>query len=532
MKRFNTTGKCMADRHYMVRIDRQVNAAARLVEDNMYFCINRGRQYGKTTTLEFLKQHLECEGYAVFFISFEGMPDSAYESLETLLYTSIIKMSFPLKWIRAMANLSESSLQLLNEAVSKNSGTIRVDDYSMLIASMCNSDRIVLIIDEVDQAGNYPAFIKFLGLLRSMYLSRDQIPTFQSVILAGVYDIKNLKLKLRPEELHQYNSPWNIAAPFDIDMSLHADGIAEMLAEYKADHKIDFDETAIAQMIYDYTSGYPFLVSRLCQIMDENGYTRDKKGNLIAVNNWDKDDLLAAINQLLKESNTLFDDITKQLVQFPSLAEMLKSILYGGQRVTYNYYDKDINLAAMFNFVYDNHGATAVSSRILETWLYNYFSSEERSSTIFKKGEADKNQFIRDGHLDMRHVLERFIVHFNEIYRPEKDDKFVEDNGRKIFLTYLRPIINGVGNYYCESQTRDLTRTDVVVDYLGEQFVVELKIWRGNSYHEQGEQQLREYLDFFRLQEGYLVSFCFNKDKQPGIHDVLVGGKKIVEALI
>ena len=252
----------------------------------------------------------------------------------------------------------------------------------MLIASMCNKDKVVLFIDEVDQAGNYPQFVKFLGVLRSMYLSRDQIPTFQSVVLAGVYDIKNLKLRLRPEERHQYNSPWNIAAPFDVDMSLHADGISEMLAEYKHDHQINFDEKNVSQMIYDYTSGYPFLVSRLCQIVDESSYT------------WDKEGVLKAINLLLKESNTLFDDVTKKIVQFPGLANILKAILYGGQRITYNYYDKDINVASMFNFVYDNNGATAISSRILETWLYNYFSSEERSSAVYKNGEADKNQFI------------------------------------------------------------------------------------------------------------------------------------------
>lgn len=43
---------------------------------------------------------------------------------------------------------------------------------------------------------------------------------------------------------------------------------------------------------------------------------------------------------------------------------------------------------------------------------------------------------------------------------------------------YLRPIINGIGNYYIESRTRNKERTDVIVDYGGEQFVIELKIWR------------------------------------------------------
>lgn len=47
MKRFNTTGLMLADRHYMVPIDRQVNAATRMVEDGLYLTINprcgRGR---------------------------------------------------------------------------------------------------------------------------------------------------------------------------------------------------------------------------------------------------------------------------------------------------------------------------------------------------------------------------------------------------------------------------------------------------------------------------------------------------------
>lgn len=44
------------------------------------------------------------------------------------------------------------------------------------------------------------------------------MPMFHSVILAGVYDIKNLKLKFRSESEHQYNSPWNIATNFNIDI--------------------------------------------------------------------------------------------------------------------------------------------------------------------------------------------------------------------------------------------------------------------------------------------------------------------------
>ena len=81
----------------------------------------------------------------------------------------------------------------------------------------------------------------------------------------------------------------------------------------------------------------------------------------------------------------------------------------------------------------------------------------------------------------MRLILEKFVMHFEELYGDQKQ-AFYDEDGRRYFLLYLRPIINGIGNYYIESRTRNMERTDVIIDYLGEQTVVELKIWRGNAY--------------------------------------------------
>ena len=128
-------------------------------------------------------------------------------------------------------------------------------------------------------------------------------------------------------------------------------------------------------------------------------------------------------------------------------------------------------------------------------------------------------------------VLEKFVIYFTDIY-GHNDERFVEAHGRKFFLLYLKPIINGVGNYYIEAQTRDSKRTDVIIDYLGQQFIVELKIWHGNEYHERGEEQLREYLDYYHLEKGYLLSFNFNKKKKPGMREVRIDGKMIVEAVV
>lgn len=104
-----------------------------------------------------------------------------------------------------------------------------------------------------------------------------------------------------------------------------------------------------------------------------------------------------------------------------------------------------------------------------------------------KKAKQNIGQFVSKGRLDMEQVLGKFVKYFHDIY-GNNDENFIEAYGRRFFLLYLKPSINGIGNYYVEAQTRDARRTDVIVDYLGEQFIIEMKIWHGNEYNECGEQ--------------------------------------------
>lgn len=98
------------------------------------------------------------------------------------------------------------------------------------------------------------------------------------------------------------------------------------------------------------------------------------------------------------------------------------------------------------------------------------------------------------GKLNLRLVFERFIEHFTDLYGYE-EKKFVEKEGRKYFLLYLRPVINGIGHYSMESVTSSDTRTDLIVYYRGELFIIEMKIWHGIQAHQKGEQQLLGYMD-------------------------------------
>ena len=177
--------------------------------------------------------------------------------------------------------------------------------------------------------------------------------------------------------------------------------------------------------------------------------------------------------------------------------------------------------------------AVAIANRIFETRLYDRFltSSEWKENSMTQASFSDKNVFVVDGHLNMRRILEKFTQHFQELY-GEEDERFVEEYGRRFFLLYLRPIINGTGNFYIESQTRDRKRTDVIVDYHGEQFVIEMKIWHGREYHERGEQQLIGYLQNYRKTTGYLLSFNFNQKKETGVFERVIGEYRIMEAVV
>ena len=99
-------------------------------------------------------------------------------------------------------------------------------------------------------------------------------------------------------------------------------------------------------------------------------------------------------------------------------------------------------------------------------------------------------------------------------------------------MLYLKPIIKGTGNYYIEAQTRDQTRTDVIVDYLGQQYILDMKVWRGERYNADGEKQIMEYLEYWNLDTGYMRSFNFNKKKVPGVKRLQIGGIVLFEGTL
>ena len=516
-KRFNTTGSCNPAMHYMVDTSKKLAQIEEYIDDGLYFTINRARQFGKTTTLNAMLR-LFADEYIVIKISFEGFGPDSYKNEETFV---------------------RSFMEEVNDMLIKSNQTVYAQLWSQTILSLNELSRhinnfcskcgkkVVLFIDEVDKSLDNQLFLHFLGTLRNLYLMRnetgDMHSTFHSVVLAGVYDVKNLKIKLRPDEERKYNSPWNIAAKFKVDMTFHPDEIITMLNEYEIDYQTGMNKAFIANEIYKYTSGYPYLVSCICSIINDE-----------LEQDWSEKGIQDAIKILIKErENTLLGDLTKNIETYPDFEKLMTDVLLHDKEIVYEPNVPAIDLALTFSAVKeDAHGHITVHNLVFEQKLYNYFVAKESL-----KGNSDfsgnRSIYVTNGRLNMPLVIARF----QELMRNERrraDNEFLERQGRLLFLCFLKPIVNGTGFYYVEPETRNGGRMDLVVSFGGEEFVIELKIWRGEKYEVEGKVQLAEYLKTRNLSEGYLVTFSFLKNKTIQEEPVWVehDGKRIYEAVI
>lgn len=521
MKRFNLTGVCIPEKHYMVDLSEKADEIIKnYIVPGFYFTINRARQFGKTTLLSFLQRKLS-EEYLVIRLSFEGVDESNFDdntSFVNMFQKNVTKRLVQMgvnpritdEWIRMPRN---------NIVVSDKAFDILGDK----ITSLCGhaGKGVVLLIDEVDKCSNNQVFLNFLGMLRNKYLDmQEQMDiTFHSVILAGVYDVKNLKLKLRPDEEKRINSPWNIAVDFQVDISFTINDIVKMLEAYSADTGTKLDVWRISEKIHFYTEGYPFLVSWFCKWLDENS------------RKWTVRDVEDAEKELMKKDNTLFDDLIKNIENNQNLRKAVTGILFDGLRIPFVRSEPVINLGIMFGILAEKDGVVGISNIVFETYLYNHIIAgkilERYSFGI------EQNQFVENGMLDMEHALQKFQEIMKAEYRNEDAD-FLERQGRLLFLCFMKPIINGKGNYYVEPETRNHTRMDIVISYGGQEYIVELKIWHGQKYREKGLAQLEEYLKSRNCDKGYLISFNFNKNKEYLRNTVMFekSGKEVYEIMV
>jgi len=520
-KSFNVTGTCIPEEDYMVDITAKLAAIKEMINRREYFTINRGRQFGKTTTLTQLERFL-ADDYIVISISFETFGNATFQTEEKFCQAFLRKIKNALKFANVAADYRDAWHDL---------SVIDFDRLSDHITEMCEDKKIVLMIDEVDKASNHYVFLDFLSKLRSKFLARKNKRdfTFHSVILAGVYDIRNIKLKMKQEGLHKsvagetatYNSPWNIASQFKVDLSFSVDEIATMLLAYERDKKTGMQEVAIAKEIHHYTNGYPVLTSSICKVIDEH------------LKDWTTGGVRRAVKLILKEEIPLFDSLIKNLDANKELADLLYNIIIMGRKWIFNIHDEATNLGFRYGYFVEQNGKLVVSNKIFEACLLNYLTTKKAREVLSNLNYTtfDETGIIVNNMINLDTCMIKFSEHMQKNYNT-KDERFIEREGRLLFLTYLAPILNGRGFSYIEAQTLDGKRTDVIVNYSGSQFIIELKIWDGEAKHEKAKEQLLGYMEKFQVDQGYLLTFDFRETKNVRNEWMTYKGKAIFDVIV
>ncbi len=276
-----------------------------------------------------------------------------------------------------------------------------------LIRDKLPGKSVVLLIDEVDRSSDSQLFLAFLGMLRNKYLQmvKGRDHSFRSVVLAGVHDIKTLKAKIRPDDERRFNSPWNIAVDFKVDMSFDPREIETMLQDYSRENGIEPDIPEIAEKLHYYSSGYPYLVSKLCKFIAEDIAPEREDSN------WSVGDVDAAFRMIVDEgyTTTLFDSLAKNLENNRKLYELVSRIAINGENFPFTITNPVISLGHLYGIlVQSEHGRCRIHNRIFEQRIYAHIVSELIQARRGKaKGFGGPELHTDDG-LDVKLILQRF----------------------------------------------------------------------------------------------------------------------------
>ena len=320
MRFFNTAGPVRPDDHYAIApLDRvDVDELLSLIRAKQYFVLHAPRQTGKTSALIALRDLLNS-GKA-----------GDFRCVDVNVEVGQVARDDVARGMRAiLSNLSESALLLgddypdgvwpdvLTKAGPENS-------LKTLLARWCvaNPVPLVLLVDEIDSLVG-DTLLSVLRQLRAGYQQRPGgFP--QSVILCGVRDIRDYRIRSSTGEVIAGGSPFNVAAK-----SLRMGDFTEaetraLMAQHTEETGQRFTAAAV-DAVWTQTCGQPWLVNALCA-----GTCFDNKAGRDRSRPIEVDDVHAAREELILSRRTHLDQLAHKLEE-ERVRRVVEPMLSGGE---------------------------------------------------------------------------------------------------------------------------------------------------------------------------------------------------------
>jgi AAA-like domain len=468
MRSFNTFGPNITAAHYTLMRPELVAEGLNKIHKNRYFTIWAPRQTGKSTYFRLLADSLETEGYKVAYVNFENYKES---TLDSFLYHFVVNL-------RAFWQIdySGNSLQDIFTKISE-----------------IQDKKLVLIIDEVE--GINPDFFgQFLHSIRNAYHSRTT-HALKSVILVGVSNIVGV--------VQDNASPFNIADNLNVPYFTNEETL-ELFAQHEIETGQLFDPS-VKKKISEITANQPGLVNGFGQLLVEKH--PDKQ--LLTY-----DDYLEIEDWYLKKGmDKNVANIVNKAKKYRPLVERL---LFTEAKMDFQIYREDIRELYVNGIItYDAAGFVAFRVPLYQKCLYAAFYPYMNGEGDRIRGYVDMDTFmLPHGRLDIEKIVRNYKEYANRkgfrFFREKNPDgtyvSLKEAALMYSFDTYINALMILIGGKTYLEPSVALGRSDMIINALGYEYVVETKVYSDTVQFAEGKTQLAYYIKKLGLTTGiYLV---------------------------
>ena len=502
MRFFNTEGPVRPHDHYAIPpLDRMdVDELLGLIRAKRYFVLHAPRQTGKTSALIALRDLLNSGAVGDF------------RCVNTNVEVGQVARDDVARGMRAILSRLAMRARLLGDhfpheswrAVLEASGPD--DALGDLLSNWCvaNPTPLVLLVDEIDSLVG-DTLLSVLRQLRAGYEQRPEgFP--QSVVLCGVRDIRDYRIRSSAGEVIAGGSPFNVAAK-----SLRMGDFTEaetraLMAQHTEETGQRFSEAA-QEAVWTQTCGQPWLVNALCA-----GACFDNKAGRDRSRTIEVDDVHAAREELILSRRTHLDQLAHKLEE-ERVRRVVEPMLSGGE-VQHDGRDleylRDLGLLA------------PDSPPRIANPIYREVVPRELGYVLQDSLDLQTRWYVDgDGRLNMTKLLTAFSTFFGEHAEHWLGQlgAYREAAPQLILQSYLQRVVNSGGRIEREYGL-GRGRTDLLVLWpreegqpsdLWERFVVECKVLRDTdrkslaSVIECGVKQTLGYMARCGAEEGHLV---------------------------
>ena len=502
MRFFNVAGPVRPDDHYAIPpLDRMdVDELLGLIQAKQYFVLHAPRQTGKTSALIALRNLLnsgEVGSFRCVNVNVEPAQvarDDVARGVRAIL--SGLAMN--------ARRLGDSYPDEVWPDVLAKAGP--EDAIKELLARWCeaNPTPLVLLVDEIDSLVG-DTLLSVLRQLRAGYEHRPEgFP--QSVVLCGVRDIRDYRIRSSTGEVIAGGSPFNVAAK-----SLRMGDFTEaetraLMAQHTEETGQRFSPAAL-EAVWSQTRGQPWLVNALCA-----GACFDNKAGRDRSRPIEVDDIYAAREELIVSRRTHLDQLAHKLEE-ARVRRVVEPILSGGEA---RHDGRDLEYVRDLGLI-----DTGEPPRIANP-IYAEVVPRELGYILQSSLDVQAAWYVDDdGGLDMTKLLTAFGTFFGEHSEHwlGRFSEYPEAGPQLILQAYLHRVVNGGGRIKREYGL-GRGRTDLLVLWpreagqpsdLWERFVVECKVLRDSDRKslagtvERGVEQTLGYMAKCGAEEGHLV---------------------------